>query len=65
VTNDQLGVRRILRTYDEQQLVDGAGAWRIEAGAGQEWLREGGSSADEIEARRSSIMERGRSQTGD
>jgi enoyl-CoA hydratase len=65
VSNDQLSVRRILRTYDEQQLVDGAGAWRIEAEAGQQWLRDGRSGAAEIEARRRSIMERGRSQTAD
>jgi enoyl-CoA hydratase len=65
VSNDQLGVRRILRTYDEQLLVDGAGAWRAEAAAGQEWLRGGGTSPEEIEARRRSITERGRAQTGD
>ena len=65
VSNDQRGVQRILRTYDEQQLVDGTGAWRIEADAGRAWLRDGGSSPEEIEARRRSITERGRAQTGD
>jgi enoyl-CoA hydratase len=65
VSNDRLGVQRILQTYDEQQLVDGAGAWRIEGEASRGWLRDGGASADEIEARRRSIMQRGRTQTGD
>jgi enoyl-CoA hydratase len=65
VSNDPMGVQRILRTYDEQQLVDGAGAWRIEAEAGSQWLRAGGGRPEEIEARRRSITERGRSQTGD
>ena len=65
VSNDQLGVRRILRTYDEQQLVDGAGAWRVEAEAGRQCMRDGGSSPEEIEARRRAITERGRAQTGD
>jgi enoyl-CoA hydratase/carnithine racemase len=65
VSNDQAGVRRILRTYAEQQLVDGGRAWDIEAAAGRDWLRGGAGSADAIEARRHSIMERGRAQTGD
>jgi enoyl-CoA hydratase len=65
VSNDRLGVQRILRTYDEQQLVDGAGAWRIEGEASDQWLRDGGTSPEEIEARRRSITERGRSQTVD
>jgi enoyl-CoA hydratase len=63
VSNDQAGVRRILRTYAEQQLVDGGRAWDIEAAAGRDWLRRGAGSADAIEARRLSIMERGRAQT--
>jgi enoyl-CoA hydratase len=64
VSNDQAGVRRILRTYAEQQLVDGGRAWDVEAAAGRDWLRGGAGSADAIEARRHSIMERGRAQTG-
>jgi enoyl-CoA hydratase len=64
VSSDQGGVRRILRTYAEQQLVDGARAWDVEAAAGREWLRTGGGTADTIEARRRSIMARGRAQAG-
>jgi enoyl-CoA hydratase len=64
VSNDQAGVRRILQTYEEQSLVDGGRAWELEAGAGREWLRSGNGSPDAIEARRRSIMERGRAQTG-
>lgn len=64
VSNDQAGVRRILRTYEEQTLVDGGRAWELEAAAGREWLRSGNGAPDAIEARRRSIMERGRAQTG-
>src|SRR4029077_7429708 len=38
-SSDQASVHRILQTYEEQQLVDGAAAWEIEAGAGRDWLR--------------------------
>ena len=64
VSNDQAGVQRILRTYDEGTLVDGVSAWEIEARFSREWLQAGGGSAAEVEARRRSIMERGRAQTG-
>lgn len=64
VSSDQAGVRRIMRTYAEQQLVDGADAWDLEAAAGREWLQGGGGSAGTIEARRQSIMARGRAQSG-
>jgi enoyl-CoA hydratase len=64
VSSDQAGVRRILRTYAEQQLVDGAHAWDLEAAAGSEWLQGGGGTAGAIEARRQSIMARGRAQSG-
>jgi enoyl-CoA hydratase/carnithine racemase len=64
VSSDQAGVRHILRTYAEQQLVDGAHAWDLEAAAGRERLQIGGGSADAIESRRHAIMARGRAQTG-
>ena len=51
-------------TYAEQQLVDRAGAWDLEPAAAREWLRGGGGSAEAIEARRHSIMARGRAQSG-
>jgi hypothetical protein len=57
-------VRRILRTYDEGLLVDGAGAWALETRVSWAWTRDGGSSAEEIEARRKAVMERGRNQAG-
>jgi len=63
VSNDQAGVQRILRTYAEGALVDGTSAWELEARVGRDWLRSGGGTADEIEARRRSIMERGRAQS--
>ena len=63
VSNDQAGVQRILRTYDEQQLVDGAEAWAIESRVSFAWMRDGGGRPEDVEARRRSIMERGRAQT--
>lgn len=64
VSNDQGGVRRILRTYDEQLLVDGTRAWAIEAEVSGEWLRSGAGTPETVEARRRAVMERGRAQTG-
>jgi enoyl-CoA hydratase len=63
VSNDQAGVRRILQTYGEQQLVDGGSAWKLEAEVSRTWLESGGGRPEEVEARRRSIMERGRAQT--
>lgn len=63
VSNDQAGVQRILRTYDEGSLVSGAEAWSLEDRVSRDWLREGGGRAEEIEARRKGVMERGRAQT--
>jgi enoyl-CoA hydratase len=60
VSNDQAGVRRMLATYDEGSLVDGAGAWEVEARVSREWSK--GFSAESVEARRQAIIERGRGQ---
>jgi enoyl-CoA hydratase len=61
VSNDQRGVRRMLRTYDEASRLPGAGAWELEARVSREWQAEMLDPA-EIEARRRGIVERGRSQ---
>lgn len=60
--NDAAGVRRIFRTYDEAALLTEADAWRLEAEVGAEWVRSGGGRAQDIEARRAAIVERGRAQ---
>lgn len=62
VSNDQAGVRRILATYDEGALVSGDEAWVIEGRVSREWLRSGMATPAQVEARRRSIMERGRAQ---
>jgi enoyl-CoA hydratase len=61
VSNDQRGVRRILRTYDEGSRLTGAEFWELEARVSREWQAEMLDPA-EIEARRQGIVERGRSQ---
>jgi enoyl-CoA hydratase/carnithine racemase len=61
VSNDQQGVRRMLRTYDEGSRLPGAEAWKLEARVSREWQAEMLDPA-EIEARRRAIVERGRSQ---
>jgi enoyl-CoA hydratase len=60
-SNDQVGVRRMLRTYDEGVLVDGREAWAIEGRVAGEWQAQGRDGAD-LEARRQAVTERGRSQ---
>lgn len=62
-TNDQVGVRRILRTYDENALLAGDAAWDNELTVSAEWLRSGKGRPEEIEARRRSVMARGRRQS--
>jgi enoyl-CoA hydratase len=61
VSNDQRGVRRMLRTYDEGSRLTGAEAWELEARVSRQWQAENLDPA-EIEARRQSIVERGRGQ---
>jgi enoyl-CoA hydratase len=63
VSNDQAGVRRMLRTYAEGSLVDGEDAWRLEGEVARAWQADGLDPA-EIERRRQSIVARGRTQIG-
>jgi enoyl-CoA hydratase len=60
-TVDQLGVRRMLSTYDRNSLVTTAEAWIIEDEVSRNWEGSGFDPA-EIERRRGAIMERGRTQ---
>jgi enoyl-CoA hydratase len=62
VGNEQDGVRRILRTYDEGSEVTAGDAWKVEARAASDWIRSGQGRAEDIERRRAAIAERGRSQ---
>jgi enoyl-CoA hydratase len=59
-SNDQRAVRRINQTYDEGSLLDGAGAWDLEARVAAEWTS--GFDPAEVEARRAAVVARGRSQ---
>lgn len=61
VSNDQVAVRRVLRTYAEAAYATDAEAWDIEAEAAAEWQGRGLDPA-EIEARRAAVTTRGRSQ---
>ena len=61
VSNDQAGVRRILRTYRDGALVSAGDAWQIETTVAAEWQGRGLDPAA-IEARRAAVTERGRSQ---
>ena len=63
VSNDQAGVRRILRTYAENDLLTGADAWRNETRVSDAWFAELATRPGEVEARRQAVMERGRQQT--
>ncbi|MFP5321800.1 MAG: enoyl-CoA hydratase [Acidimicrobiia bacterium] len=60
-SNDPVGVRRMLQTYDEGALVDGREAWALEGRVAGEWQAGGRDGAD-LEARRQAVTERGRSQ---
>lgn len=64
VSNDQAGVRRILRTYAEAAAITTVPARRLEAEVSVEWLRSGGGRPEEVERRREAIIERGRTQVG-
>ncbi len=61
VSNDQMGVRRMLRTYDEVSATTVDEGWKIEARVSREWEGPGFDPAS-IESRRMKIVERGRSQ---
>jgi len=62
VANDQVGVRRMLATYREQEEERLADAWRLEGEASQVFQSEVGFAPEEVERRRSAIIERGRGQ---
>lgn len=60
-TIEPVAVRRMLRTYDEGALRDGAGAWALEAEVAAGWQGAGIDPA-EIEKSRQAVVARGRSQ---
>ncbi|MDH3679247.1 MAG: enoyl-CoA hydratase [Acidimicrobiia bacterium] len=60
--NDPNGVARMLATYREQEDTQLADGWRIESDGARAFRAEVGFAPDEIEARRASIIHRGRSQ---
>ena len=60
-TVDRRAVRRMLQTYDEGALRDGAGAWELEGEVAAEWLG-GGLDPSAIEASRQAVVARGRTQ---
>jgi enoyl-CoA hydratase len=62
-TIDQLAVRRMLATYDENSLTTTGDAWQIEDRVSRSWEGSGFDPV-EIEKRRAGIMARGRDQTG-
>jgi enoyl-CoA hydratase len=51
VSNDQAGVRRILRTYADTTSLTTGPARRLEAEVSVEWLRAGGGQPEEVERR--------------
>jgi enoyl-CoA hydratase len=62
VSNDQAGVRRILRTYAENTFTPGGDAWRNEASAARSWIDGLGARGTDLDARRRAVIERGRQQ---
>ena len=58
---DPVAVRRMLQTYDDGALRDGAGAWALEAEVAAEWQGRGLDPAA-IEASRQAVVARGRTQ---
>jgi len=61
VSNDQMGVRRMLQTYNEVTATTVDEGWKIEARVSRDWEGPGFDPAS-IEARRQGIVDRGRSQ---
>lgn len=61
VSNDQMGVRRMLQTYNEVTATTVEEGWGIEGRASRDWEGPGFDPAS-IEARRMTVIERGRSQ---
>jgi enoyl-CoA hydratase len=64
VSNDQLGVRRMLQTYNEVTGTTVDEGWDIEARVSRNWEGPGFDPAS-IEARRMKVVERGRQQISD
>jgi enoyl-CoA hydratase len=60
-TVDRRAVRRMLQTYDEGALRDGAGAWALEGDVSVAWQGEG-IDPDTIERNRQAVVARGRTQ---
>ena len=60
-TIDRVAVRRMLQTYDDGALRDGAGAWELEAEVAGQWQGAGLDPAA-IEKSRQEVIARGRSQ---
>ncbi len=58
---NRTAVRRMLTTYDEGALRDGAGAWELEGEVARAW-QAGGVDPAQIEANRQKVVARGRSQ---
>jgi enoyl-CoA hydratase len=61
VSNDQAGVRRMLRTYEEIGATIYDPGWEIEERVNTDWLAAG-IDHDEVARRRQGIVDRGRSQ---
>jgi enoyl-CoA hydratase len=59
--NDQAGIRRMLRTYDEIAATIYDDGWATEARVNREWLASGIDPA-EVARRRDAVIERGRGQ---
>jgi len=63
VSNDPGGVRTVIGTYREQIGLVTDDTRRVEMERARAWSDGGGSSAEEVAARRAAVVERGRSQT--
>ncbi len=63
-SSDAIAVRRLLRTYDEGCRVPLDEAWAIESHVARDWFRTSYGGSQETERRRSTIVERGRTQIG-
>jgi enoyl-CoA hydratase len=61
VSNDQMGVRRMIQTYNEVTATTIDEGWDIELRVSREWEGPGFDPAS-IEARRMKVVERGRQQ---
>lgn len=59
-SNDAEGVRRILCTYDEGSMMNGADALALEGQVSSEWIKA--VTGGDVEARRRAVTERGRRQ---